>query len=269
MKVYANDTRNQWTREEAEDYEKFQKAESSLRLCFTWATHKSPAVARAAMNAVAKVASATRFCSMVADDSDTSRLTIWERNLVHRTGKPFPLRRYISKLFALSYHINALLRNVAYSFRMGSVLQSLTIVRIDPIVQPSTFNVSKDIIPTDLMTTPPVNYVGVSKLSCHPCHALFDAYNTAVAPEKSRYFIKDCHSKLYPWWSIPAFDAMDSPIRSQLAKEHFRVALGKLLIEKQKVHGRSDSIDMSATSVMTEFKDEEGDAIDELHALLG
>ncbi|KAG2357586.1 hypothetical protein BDR07DRAFT_1419918 [Suillus spraguei] len=58
----------------------------------------------------------------------------------------FPLRRYLLKVFSLSYHYQSLLTNLAYPHRMGHVLDTLIIERIDPVSESNTFTLSKDII---------------------------------------------------------------------------------------------------------------------------
>ena len=76
----------------------------------------------------------------------------------------FPLRRYLSKVFSLSYHFDALLKNVsvrgrntltnkgirliivAYSFRMGPVLKQLTVKTINSISKSFTITVSESIL---------------------------------------------------------------------------------------------------------------------------
>ena len=56
------------------------------------------------------------------------------------------MRHYLSKVFSLSYHFEALLKNVAYSFRMGSVLSQLTVKTIEPILMDYTVHVSEPIL---------------------------------------------------------------------------------------------------------------------------
>jgi hypothetical protein len=58
----------------------------------------------------------------------------------------FPFRRYLSKVFSFSNHYDALLKNVAYSFRMGTVLKMLTVKMIDPLYMTFTVNVSESIL---------------------------------------------------------------------------------------------------------------------------
>lgn len=66
---------------------------------------------------------------------------------VERSDKEvFPLRRYLSKVFSLSSQFQSLLINIAYSHRMGRVLDTLIIERIDRVSESNTFILSKDII---------------------------------------------------------------------------------------------------------------------------
>src|ERR1700733_7396835 len=52
----------------------------------------------------------------------------------------YSLRRYLTKVFSLSYH---LLKNVAYYFRMGPVLRQLAVKTIEPILMDYTVDVSE------------------------------------------------------------------------------------------------------------------------------
>lgn len=53
---------------------------------------------------------------------------------------------YLSNVLSLSYHFQSLLTNVAYSYRMGHVLDTLVIERIDYVFESNTFVLSKDIV---------------------------------------------------------------------------------------------------------------------------
>jgi hypothetical protein len=55
----------------------------------------------------------------------------------------YSLRRYLTKVFLLSYH---LLKNVAYSFRVGPVLRQLAVKTIEPILMDYTVDVSESIL---------------------------------------------------------------------------------------------------------------------------
>jgi hypothetical protein len=62
------------------------------------------------------------------------------------SGKRFPLRRYLSKVFSLAYHVESLLKNVAYSFRMGPVLDKLVVKKIDPTLVDYQVDISEKIL---------------------------------------------------------------------------------------------------------------------------
>jgi hypothetical protein len=220
----------------------------------------------------------------------------------------FPLRRYLAKVFSLSNHFDSLLKNVAYSFRMGPALKTLTMKTIDPIHTNFAFHVSESVLRESLVSSdvvsnvvvdngtlddvvsttmgylsrsaqfnsatgiyevcdahvhcealllrhhlldpglPPFPYIGVSKLCCYTCHALFDACNKTAGPGEQKYYTKGCHNNLYPLWPIPEFgEPRDEQIRSQLVQEHFVFELEELLKSKNTRAG-SDSTDVSTGS---------------------
>lgn len=49
--------------------------------------------------------------------------------------------------------------------------------------------------------TPPFNYIGVSKLSCRPCHEWLTAFNRRGGRQ---YHTRGCHGKWYWPWTMPA-----------------------------------------------------------------
>lgn len=214
----------------------------------------------------------------------------------------FPLRRYLSKVFSLSYHFMSLLTNLAYSHRMGHVLDALIIERIDPVTKSNTFALSKDVVQQIVIgfgvtdndtieeatssiisslslsslspsfsdakqsitnkihcealllqyhalnpTFPPFHYIGVSKLSCYPCYALFHAFNKSVG-QGHKYFVNGCHSKLYRNWILPKIPEVDSSIRRHLVKDHFGVALMEWLKMRANSRCSSDSTNVSTSS---------------------
>jgi hypothetical protein len=62
-------------------------------------------------------------------------------NLVERSdSEAFPLRRYLLKVFSFSYQ--SLLTYIACSYRMGHVLDTLVIERIDCVSESNTFTLS-------------------------------------------------------------------------------------------------------------------------------
>ncbi|KAG2078589.1 hypothetical protein BDR04DRAFT_1226536 [Suillus decipiens] len=316
MEKFADEKRGSWTSEEASDYQKFQEVVITLSLCFQWAKmdpqdeYVLPAISRLG-NYVHGTALEMR--RMLEDESTTSRITSWEMEIMKRSGSGlFPLRRYLSKVFSLSYHFVSLLTNVAYSHRMGHVLDALIIERIDPVSESNTFTLSKDVIRQIVMGSgvtdndaieeatssiisafpssftdakfltrsitnkihceavllryhalnpafPPFNYIGVSKLSCYPCYALFHAFNKSVG-RGHKYFVKGCHNKLYGNWIFPNFtlpdksSLLDSSIRRHLVGEHFAMALMEWLKLRSISRCSSDSTGVSTTSRGTEVK---------------
>jgi len=48
---------------------------------------------------------------------------------------------------------------------------------------------------------PPFNYIGVSKLSCSPCHMWIEAFNELGGRQ---YYTRGCHGKWYWPWGMPA-----------------------------------------------------------------
>ena len=89
---------------------------------------------------------------------------------------------------------------------------------------------------------PPVSYIGVSKLSCAACSAIFDASN---AETHHRFYTHGSHSKWYFPWGMPAVgDKVASAAYSTLARQ-----LGNSLSSMGIAHRRlSDSSAGSAES---------------------
>lgn len=168
----------------------------------------------------------------------------------------FPLRRYLTKVFSLTYHFDSLLKNIAYSFHIGPALKTLTIKTIDPIYTHFSFHVSESVLRESLVSSDvvsnaivddkalddvvsttmdylsqsaqfnsatgiyevcdahvhcealllrhhllnpgltPFPYIGVSKLCCYACHALFDAFNKTSGPGEQKYYTKGCNNKV-------------------------------------------------------------------------
>ncbi|KAG2078627.1 hypothetical protein BDR04DRAFT_1226565 [Suillus decipiens] len=290
MAKFADEQRGSWTSEEASDYQKFEDVVFILSNCFKWAKLDPQ--------------DEKEMRRMIEDESTSSRITSWEMEIMKRSGSGlFPLRRYLSKVFSLSYHFVSLLTNVAYSHRMGHVLDALIIERIDPVSESNTFTLSKDVIRQIVMGSgvtdndaieeatssiisafpssftdakfltrsitnkihcealllryhslnppfPPFNYIGVSKLSCYPCYALFHAFNKSVG-QGHKYFVKGCHKKLYRNWILPKIPLLNPSI---LAKECFRVALIEWLNMRSDSRCNSDSTGVSTTSCGTELE---------------
>jgi hypothetical protein len=88
MHAYATERRSAWTREEAQDYQKFEDLLTLFGWCFRWADLSS---AKNIIEPMAKevTASANEWREMIADEGDTSRLTCWEREIGQSLGTYF------------------------------------------------------------------------------------------------------------------------------------------------------------------------------------
>jgi len=157
MLTYAAATRSIWTKE----------GRVSLSICFQYVSSgQIRRLPSSLLNTAMLVTStAVDWREMMKDEGDTSRIIQWEREIGQSLGSSctceptvilwmegrsqttvFPLRRYLSKVFSLSNYYDALLKNVEYSFRMGTVLKKLTVEPIDPLHMTFTVNVSKSIL---------------------------------------------------------------------------------------------------------------------------
>jgi hypothetical protein len=71
---------------------------------------------------------------------------------------------------------------------------------------------------------PAFSYIGVSKLSCKPCHLWLSAYNLH-AKSGGGYYTRGSHDKWYLGWKTPSLDAnmqakVDEALVSQVEKEY-------------------------------------------------
>lgn len=150
MKKFADEKRGSWTSDEASDYQKFQEAADILVACFEWAKLDSQdervlPIIKKLGNCI--TVSALEMQRMLEDKGTASRIALWETEIMERSNNEvFPLRRYLSKVFSLSYHFQSLLINIAYPHRMGRVLDSLIIEQIDTVSESNTFTLSNDIV---------------------------------------------------------------------------------------------------------------------------
>ena len=89
MHAYAAETKNTWTREEAKDYQKFEKLLTLFAVYFQWADLPS---ATPIIEHIAKVvtAEAMEWRDMIEDEGDTSRLSCWEREIGQSSESSFP-----------------------------------------------------------------------------------------------------------------------------------------------------------------------------------
>lgn len=128
MKKFADEKRDSWTSEEASDYQKFEETVATLVACFKWAKLKCQD---------------EKMRRMLEYEGTTSRITSWEIEIMERSdSEAFPLRRYLLKVFSFSYHFQSLLTYIACSYRMGHVLDTLVIERIDCESETNIFTLS-------------------------------------------------------------------------------------------------------------------------------
>lgn len=71
----------------------------------------------------------------------------------------------------------------------------------------------------------PVNYIGVSKLSCAPCYAWIDAYNETA---QVKFYTQGTHGRWYPGWTMSTVLQPDKLLERMMAI----VALAKKTFEE-------------------------------------
>ena len=87
MEEYADENRDQWSKEpgdEADDYRKFKRAVVNLVPCFEWAQlddQDEEVIPVIKLLGGMVMASALELRRMLEDDGDTSRITLWERQI--------------------------------------------------------------------------------------------------------------------------------------------------------------------------------------------
>ncbi|KAL0631985.1 hypothetical protein Q9L58_009136 [Maublancomyces gigas] len=70
------------------------------------------------------------------------------------------------------------------------------------------------------------NYIGTSKLSCAPCEAWIQAFNSSMVPDAKKYYTRGTHSKWYSSWVMPPVPLTD-PVTMELARIlHDRLTTG-------------------------------------------
>lgn len=98
-------------------------------------------------------------------------------------------------------------------------------------------------------TTPPFSYIGVSKLSCMPCHLWLHALATSTG---RHYYTRGTHGKWYRGWRTPGpWVGGDTAYLEQL----MRGVLVERLMVTRGVRSGSDSTDASGCTVF-EVSDE-------------
>lgn len=146
MKKFADEKRDSWTSEEASDYQKFEETVATLVACFKWAKLKcqdEKVVPIIKQLGDWVTVSALQMRRMLEYEGTTSRITSWEIEIMERSdSEAFPLRRYLLKVFSFSYHFQLLLTYIARSYRMGHVLDTLVIERIDCESETNIFTLS-------------------------------------------------------------------------------------------------------------------------------
>jgi hypothetical protein len=94
IRAYAAKMTDLWTREEAEDYKKFEKVLILFDYCFQWAESDLPhATPFIIIGHIANLVTARAFeCrNMIQDEGDTSRLTCWEREIGQSSESSFSM----------------------------------------------------------------------------------------------------------------------------------------------------------------------------------
>jgi hypothetical protein len=90
MHAYATKMKDSWTREEAEDYKKFENLFSLFDSCFKWADLPPATPHIAGYIALWVLGTAMEWRNMIEDKGDTSRLTCWEREIGQSSESSFP-----------------------------------------------------------------------------------------------------------------------------------------------------------------------------------
>ena len=108
--------------------------------------------------------------------------------------------------------------------------------------------------PNSLSVVPPLEYIGVSKLSCKACALFFEASNKASS---SRFYTRGSHQKWYFPWAMPKC----KPEISDEFALHLSNYLGRAL-EHKGIPRRRHS-DSSAGTIKTDNENEEDQSVDE------
>jgi hypothetical protein len=95
---------------------------------------------------------------------------------------------------------------------------------------------------------PAFSYIGVSKLSCKPCHLWLSAYN--LHAKAGRYRTKGSHDKWYLGWKTPLLDAntqakVDEALVREVEKEYTEKEKARRAQAKKRIRSVSDSANSS------------------------
>ncbi|KAG2361590.1 hypothetical protein BDR07DRAFT_1461370 [Suillus spraguei] len=260
MEKFADEKRGSWTSEEASDYQKFEEVVFTLSICFKWA--KLDPQDEKVLLMISRLGdyvngTALEMRRMLEDESITSRITSWEMQIKRidpvSESNTFTLSKDIIQQIVMGFGITD---NDAIEEAASSIISAFPPSFAD--AKPLTRSITNKIHCEVLLlwyhslnpTFPPLNYIGVSKLSCYPCYALFHASNKSVG-QGHKYFVKGCRSKLYRNWILPKIPLLDSSI---LAKEYFRVALMEWLRIRSNSRCNSGNTGVSTASRETEVK---------------
>lgn len=119
-------------------------------------------------------------------------------------AKSIALYRWIQKISSHHRHINALLRYALsdQGRRELANLGALSVVgNIPAEVKVGVVHCECSLIVNlreqMLQANPPLNYIGVSKLSCGACHAWIQAYN---ATQQIQFYTQGTHGRWYEGW---------------------------------------------------------------------
>jgi hypothetical protein len=95
---------------------------------------------------------------------------------------------------------------------------------------------------------PAFSYIGVSKLSCKPCHLWLSAYNQHA--NSGRYYTKGCHDKWYLGWKTPLLDEktqakVDEALVREVEKEYTEKERARRAQAKNRIRSISDGSNSS------------------------
>ena len=97
MQAYASERKNYWTREEAEDYQKFESLLALFEFFFQWADSPST-ISIVGLIADELTAEALEWRVMIEDEGETSRLSQWEREIGKSSESSFPTELIVSSI---------------------------------------------------------------------------------------------------------------------------------------------------------------------------
>lgn len=100
---------------------------------------------------------------------------------------------------------------------------------------------------TEKWSSPPLSYIGVSKLACMGCWCVFESWNST--PGHPKHLIQGSHGKWYYPWAMPVFPAGDPA--TQATFENVKQKIFNRLDHKELFKVLSDSSVSSDTFLLT------------------